>query len=301
MAVLEGPGVRSVVLADGRLLQWHEYGDPAGAPCLYLPGTPASGLAGAYYDDAARRAGVRLLSVDKPGYGGSAYQPGRTLLGFAADVEQLALSLGLRRFAVLGESGGGPHALAVAHRLPDLLTVALVAAGMGPACQPWVQDGMKPENRRLMTLARRAPWALRAPMSLTRRALRDTTRRERLVASLLAQAGPADRRCLAEMASRHDITAAARDALRSSSRAAAGELAMLAAPWGFDVGEISCRVELWHGQQDVNVPAAVAEQLASQLPNATAHVLPDEGHAIGWSRRADLMSSVTRAAADLPA
>lgn len=262
---------------------------------MYIPGTPSSGLAGRVYDEAARTGGVRLLSVDKPGYGGSTLSPGRTLLDFAADIEQLADAAGLRRFAVLGESGGGPQALAIGHRLADRVTVALVAAGMGPASEPWVREGMKPENRRLMTVARRAPWALRVPMGLTRRDLLDPARREHLVARLLAQAGPADQRCMTQMAALHDITAAARDALSASGRGAADELAMLARPWGFEPSEVSCRVELWHGAQDVNVPSAVAVRLAELLPDASVTIDPDEGHSVAWSHRDDLMASALRA------
>src|SRR3954469_14679970 len=93
-------------LADGRQLAWYEYGDAAGLPCVYTTGTPASGLAGSTYDKAAAEAGVRWISVDKPGYGHSDLQRGRTLLDWPADVRALADQLGLQRFAVAGESGG---------------------------------------------------------------------------------------------------------------------------------------------------------------------------------------------------
>lgn len=287
------------LLPDGRTLAVHSYGAPDGSPCVYVPGTPASGLAGELYDDAARTAGVRLLSVDKPGYGGSTYQRRRTLVGFAADIEHLADSLGMGRFAVIGESGGGPHALAVAHSLPSRVTLAVVAAGMGPADDPAVLAGMKPENRRLVGLARRGSWAVRLPMAQTRRALRSPGRRERLVAATLAAAGSGDARALREMAAVDDVTAVARDALRHSSRGAAQELALLARPWGFDPADIRCPVQLWHGSEDVNVPAPVAEGLARQIPGAVVRLFAGEGHAVCWSQRHAVMTSVAGSFADL--
>jgi pimeloyl-ACP methyl ester carboxylesterase len=175
--------------------------------------------------------------------------------------------------------------------------VAVTVAGMGPADQARVLAGMKRENRRLVTLARRAPWAVRLPMALTRRALLDPRRRERLVAATLAKAGPGDARVLREMSAEHDVTASARDALRDSSRGAAQELGLLARPWGFDPAGIRCRVELWHGSEDVNVPAAVAEGLAQRIPGSVARVVPGEGHSVGWSRRHELMTTVARATA----
>ena len=292
--------VHDHLLSDGRTLLVRAYGDPDGAPCLYIPGTPASGLAGALYDDAARAAGVRLLSVDKPGYGRSTYERGRTLMGFAADLEHLADGLGLVRFAVIGESGGGPHALAVAHSLAHRITLAVVIAGMGRAEDPTVLAEMKPANRRLVSLARRGPWAVRLPMALTRRALRSPHGRKRLIAATLAAAGPGDARALHDMAAVHDVTAVAHDALRRSSRGAAQELALLARPWGFEPSDIRCPVELWHGSEDVNVPAAVAEGLARQVPGAVARVLTGEGHAVGWSQRHGLMATVARSLTGIP-
>ena len=285
-----------LVLPDGRRLAFHGYGDPDGAACVYLPGTPASGLAGAEYDEAAAVARVRLICVDKPGYGGSDRHQGRALRDVTADVAALADHLGLVRFAVIGESGGGPHALAVAHDLPDRLSVTVVVAGMGPATEPWVLDGMKPANRRLLAVGRRAPWALRLPMELTRRALLDPARAARLTARQIESAGPADRSALQDMAAQLDLTAPARDALRVSSHGAAQELALLARPWGFALDAVRCPVELWHGTEDVNVPPAVATQLAARLPHATLHLVPDAGHAVGWSRRTEILAAVARAA-----
>lgn len=97
---------------DGRRLRWHELGDPGGSPVIYTAGTPVSGLGGASYDHAARAAGLRWISPDKPGYGCSGYQRKRSLVSWGDDLAALAGHLGLDRFALAGESGGGPFTLA---------------------------------------------------------------------------------------------------------------------------------------------------------------------------------------------
>jgi len=84
-----------ITLPDGRWLRWHEFGDLGGAPVIYTAGTPVSG------------------------YGGSDYQRKRTVVGWADDLAALARHLGLERFALAGESGGGPFTLAAAHQLAD--------------------------------------------------------------------------------------------------------------------------------------------------------------------------------------
>jgi len=94
-----------ITLPDGRRLSWHEFGDPDGAPVIYTAGTPVSGLGGACYDQTARAAGLRWISPDKPGYGGSGYHRERSLTSWADDLAALASRLGLDWLALAGESG----------------------------------------------------------------------------------------------------------------------------------------------------------------------------------------------------
>ena len=113
----------TVRLPDGRLIAVEEYGDPAGPPVFYFHGWPASRLEAGLIPDLP----VRLLALDRPGYGRSAPQRGRTLADWPADVTAVADRLGLARFHVVGLSGGGPYAAACALALPDrVLGVAMV-------------------------------------------------------------------------------------------------------------------------------------------------------------------------------
>src|ERR1700728_3525145 len=138
-------------------------GDPGGSPVIYTAGTPVSGLGGRFYDEAALAAGLRWISPDKPGYGGSDYQRKRTVTGWADDLAALAGHLGLDRFALAGESGGAPFTLGAAYRLADrVIVVALIAAG-GPPRDAAERAGRKPGIRQIpriqviLWLARHAP------------------------------------------------------------------------------------------------------------------------------------------------
>ncbi len=125
-----------ITLPDGRRLRWHEFGDPAGSPVMYTAGTPVSGLGGASYDQTARAAGLRWISPDKPGYGGSDYQRKRSLTSWGDDLAALAGHLGLDRFALAGESGGGPFTLAAAHQLAGPVSVVALIASAGGLRRP---------------------------------------------------------------------------------------------------------------------------------------------------------------------
>jgi pimeloyl-ACP methyl ester carboxylesterase len=146
-----------ITLPGGRRLCWHEFGDPDGSPVMYTAGTPVSGLGGASYDEAAGAAGLRWISPDKPGYGGSDYHRDRSLVSWGDDLAALADHLGLDRFAVAGESGGGPFTLGAAHKLAGRVSVAALIAGAGAPLDPDERAGQQARNRFYHWLARNAP------------------------------------------------------------------------------------------------------------------------------------------------
>ena len=116
----------TITLADGRTLAYCEWGNPTGSPVMLVHGGPGSRLL-CPDEDATAVAGVRLLTVDRPGYGGSGPRPDPTLLGWADDVQALADRLGLDRFAMVGWSAGGGYALACAVRMPGRISAVGLA------------------------------------------------------------------------------------------------------------------------------------------------------------------------------
>ena len=127
----------TVRLADGRRLAFTEYGSPGGFPIIYLHGAIGSPLKrNGELDLATDELGLRLIFVQRPGFGDSDQQPGRTLLLFPADLEQLANALGVERFGVVGVSAGGPYAVACARRLPKRITAAAAVSSLSPLCAP---------------------------------------------------------------------------------------------------------------------------------------------------------------------
>ena len=285
-------------LPDGRELAWYEFGDPSGTPCIYMAGTPESGLAGGCYDAAAREAGVRWISVDKPGYGHSDLKPYRSFLDWPADVSALVAHLGLERFAVAGESGGGAHALAVAYALPERVSVVALLAPMGPVDGAERFAGMRPTNVLVFRLARHAPVLLRLGSLVMRCVVLLGQRFPALAERLEAAAPEVDRRATQDRD--YSIRGfAVVDAYRSGSRAAADELALFARPWGFRLSEVRTPAHIWHGTADVNVPFRIAENMARELPDVTTHFVDGAAHLVGFQARADVMDVVVEAAAGI--
>ena len=132
---MSGPGRdASLTLADGRVLEYWDGGDPDGRPFVYQPGTPVSRVLGRWGHAAALASGVRLIVLNRPGYGGSStIPPDRGLLDVGRDTAQLAERLALEAFGVFGCSGGGPYAVATAVAAPE----AVRALGLVGAVGPW--------------------------------------------------------------------------------------------------------------------------------------------------------------------
>jgi len=276
-----------ITLPGGRRLGWYEFGDRGGSPVLYTTGTPVSGLGGAWYDQAARASGLRWISLDKPGYGGSGYHRDRSLLSWADDLAALAGHLGLDRFALAGESGGAPFTLAAAYRLAEQVSVvALIAPAGAQRPSRAERAGQQVRIRFYGWLARNVPPLSTVPFMVMRWSLASPVRRERSLRRVMAATPQARHASL-----RIEFEAVA-DALRLGVRGAVQEIALIRPPWPFPLGEVKTPVHLWHGARDTNAPIANSRHLARELPDATLHVSGSSDHDIGHDRSEEITSVI---------
>ena len=269
---------RSVTLPDGRRLGYAELGDERGRPLFFFHGTPGSRLVLSERDAVAQIDGVRLILPERPGYGVSDPKPDRALVDWADDVAALADHLGIERFAVAGVSGGGPHALACASRLPERVTVALLLASPSPAGFRGVTRGMSFGNRLGLLLGRFAPGLVRR--SIQSFAASFDSDPGRFLDGVARQMSESDRRLMEDPAVRDAVARDVREAYRQGGDGHADDaaLAMTSQSWGFDLGAVTVPVHLWHGEADALASRAMAEHLARALPTCEAHFVSDAGH-----------------------
>ncbi|WP_053227807.1 alpha/beta fold hydrolase [Solirubrobacter soli] len=265
-----------VRLADRRSLAVGDVGPRDGVPVMYLHGAIGAPLeCRGDLALALGTLGVRLLLPQRPGFGGSDRQPGRTLLDFAEDLEQVADRLGLERFAVVGVSAGGPYALATGHRLGERVRVAAVSS-LSPLCAPVEVPGL-PRRVRLPLRAIAAAPRLAAKLGDGGVAL--VARHPRLLErAMLVGAPPIDRRRVTESATRRDTHSAFLAATASGIGGLIDDHLVTSRPWGFALDQVRSEVHVWHGLADAFVPSDHALHLVASLPRCRAWFDPGEGH-----------------------
>jgi pimeloyl-ACP methyl ester carboxylesterase len=269
---------RTARTPDGRTLAIEEDGDPNGRPVLVHGGTPNSRhlYLPAAIDAAAR--GLRLISYDRPGYGGSTPQPGRTVADCAADVRAICAELGIDRLAMWGISGGGPHVLACAALLPDLVTAAASLASLAPLDAEGLDwfAGMGQDNVDDTRLYLRDPVASRARLESQREASLAASAAD-LAAILRTLLSPTDAAVLKDALAEYLIYSD-HEGLAPGSQGWWDDGVAHASPWGFELSAISVPVLLMHGRQDQFVPFGHGQWLAVHVPGVEARLFDHDGH-----------------------
>jgi pimeloyl-ACP methyl ester carboxylesterase len=299
------PPTYEVSTPDGRRLRYCLYGPEDGQPVIANNGTPGTRLPSLRAVDLAARCGVRELVYDRPGYGGSTRQVGRRIADVADDVALLADAQGWDRFATWGASGGGPHALACAVRLPD--RVVRCAAVVCPA--PYVADGADGSAGLSAT-----SWlAGMSPGNVTEftAALEGEAVYRPLVERLGAEAMANTERNEPELLSGYDLPESDLEEIRRRfaepsqgrlERARAmwlggtdgwiDDVTALLRPWGADVAQLRVPVSLWYGPDDVLCPRGHADWLLAHLPEVQPRRLPG-GHIIPDASLAEIYQWLT--------
>lgn len=263
--------VRRFTCADGRALAYVEYGAPGGAPALFIHGCLGSRISAAPFDRAASEENVRLIAIDKPGFGYSDLRPGMTLKSWAVLIDAFIRHLGLDKLSLVTSSGGTPYGLSCALYIPHAIRSVLM---INP-----IMDGTVATAARMKSFShplvhgwlRRFPGATYAMLSLAGMVF---SRMSDLAVRLL------HRRELTYLRRQPAIygnrKATIREALRQGCRGLHNELQTYAHPWRLAVDTIRTDVIIVQGLRDAN--RHVADYYRGVIPHARLVTFPDEDH-----------------------
>ncbi|WP_327247580.1 alpha/beta fold hydrolase [Streptomyces sp. NBC_01320] len=253
---------------DGRALAVEHYGNPHGSPVFLLHGTPGSRLGPAPRSSVLYRLGIHLITYDRPGYGASHRLPRRSVAHVAADVTAIADALGIGRFAVVGRSGGAPHALACAALLPERTARTAALVGLAPRDAQGLDwfDGMTESNVREYINAAAGHHQLTA--ALERRSASIRADPMGSVADMHRGLPDSDRGIVSDTGIRAMLVRNFAEGLRNSADGWVDDVMSFSKDWGFRPEDITSPVLLWHGEDDVFAPVQHTRWLAERIPGA---------------------------------
>ena len=260
----------SVRLKDGRLLGYAEGGDPDGAPVLYFHGFPGSRLEATFFPVP----NIRLIGIDRPGYGLSTPDRHRHLSDWATDIAEFADKMALRRFGVIGLSGGAPYGAIVAHALSDRVSALALVCGLGPPDAP----GMTAGRLKLLGNVGQSRFARFGLSQLARRLIhsdRAVIRLKRLRDRIPRAGADID---LMRSGLESAMLTNWREGLSRSSLGMSTDARIYGEDWPFDPSLISVPTTIWHGRSDTIVPVSIGEYYANAMPEAEAHFPENDGH-----------------------
>ena len=279
----------TIRLRDGRRLAYSEWGALAGRPVVLLHGTPASRLI-CLDEEATERAGVRLLTMDRPGYGLSDPHAGRTVFGWVDDFVELAERIDLPPCPVIGWSGGGPYALALGFRLPGRITRVGLAAASGPVDPiPGMLEASLSEGARAAFELLRKDYEAGVAAIEARGAWFSGDGWERIFADSW---GDADDLVLADPATLAAMKTLTREAARQGSAGFVADQIAEALPWSFSVSEITQPVHIWYGESDQAWVSMTADYLVANVPNVSLVKYPGEAHLFPFNHWAEMLTAL---------
>ena len=268
-----------LVRQDGRRIGFQEYGIKTGFPIIGLHGTPGSRIWFNETDPISEQLGVRLITMDRPGYGLSTKKPKRTIYDFNDDIDFLVKKLKIDEFSIFGVSGGGAYALSYASsRNSSLFKTGIIASVFEFKNRKIPKDMCSP-NRIGFYLAQYFPWLLRFSYNQQKSLIEKSP--DIYMSSIKKNI---NHLCKSDQALMQDdkvvqsLITHLKEAYKETAHEAVNELRLFSRKWEIDIKKIRSKVEVWHGEKDTLSPINGLKEFIIDIPNYQTHFLKEKGH-----------------------
>lgn len=280
-----------LVRPDGRTVAWSECGFLEGRPVLRLPGTPGSRFSLRIDQSPWVERGLRVITVERPGFGASTRLPGRGFVEHADDLAAILDHLGIGSVPVYGGSGGAPHVLGFAARHSDRVLSCAIVDGAAPLTDD--------EVGQQLDIVAAADGLARAGEAEALRALLDEARTSILAdpiagyREVMETAPAADQQIMADPAWQAAFARGICEALAPGVDGWLDEMLAIDGDWpDIDLAAVTSSVTWWHGDADRNCPMSAAQRLVDSLPDARLIVSTGCGHLVADGGEGEILDEL---------
>lgn len=278
------------LLRDGRKLAYAEFGSPNGWPIIYCHGLRGSRLERPPDGVLESLPRLRLIVIDRPGYGLSSPLLSRGFTDWPEDVEQLINSLNIKRCSLLGFSMGGAYAMALSAAMPERIHTLGLAGTVAPLNAPVEMNTIKNGQRILASLARFSPSLLTDIIEMTSTDIYRNP--ERFIDRFMLHNCSPDIALMQQPELRRLYLEAMKESGRFGNRHIAEEMIRLSHDWGFSISNVRCPTHIWHGDEDPTVPIGQVRSMAKSIPNVTFTTLSEFGHFFLYGKWKEILDSL---------
>lgn len=279
-------------LGQDSKLSWEEYGKSRGYPVFYFHGLPGSRLEPESAEAAAKALGIRIIAIDRFGYGDSLPASGHAFSKFCDALSEVAAALDLCNYSLLGFSGGAPYALACASRLANQIDKITIVSAVADFSTPVMQKHANPDTKPLFELAAADPKLARTQFET----LAPST--DALMQMMQSNIPPDDQRIFSIAKFYDHYFNNLATALNQGVDGMLNDASLLGSPWPFDIRDIRVPTTIWHGDEDRNCHIAIPDYFANNIPAAQLNVLPGKGHFFIFEYWLEILSELVNGYAD---
>lgn len=272
---------KTVSISQGREIAYIDYGEPSAPLIIHNHGGPSSRIEARVLAAAAVRQGLRMVAVDRPGYGRTPMQESWNYQMWSADLAEVASILGYEQFGVSGWSGGGPAALAAAAYIDPsrLLHVTDIAgAPYGAFGADWASQYLSAADKLGGRLAIHHPLLMHWMYSSIE--LDAVHFRNSYWKTLYKVTNDHDRAYLDAPGVQEAFVDASADCFAQGVEGLLYDSELCYKPWPFDVTKIERTIHIWQGTDDHFVPFEINKIMAERIPGAVLHEVPGGDHFI---------------------
>ncbi len=293
--VVDGIGLSSgrseLRLPDGKVLGYAEYGAPDGLPVFYFHSFTGCDMECAHDVPLLQRLGIRMIGVERPGYGRSTPDAAVGFAEWPGHVRCLANRLGVDRFHIVSMSGSSAYALACALHQPERVRALALISPMGEVRGAKDIQGMMPMNRMVYDMILHCP--PRFIQTLARLMARAfSADPEAYLERVLPHIAPADQRVMAQVRFRTHLKETFVESRKLHQRAFSEDMIRYARPWNLELERMSVPVSIWHGEENRHIPLPMAKHLAARLPGCRTHWLAGEGYYLNYSHWEEILTDL---------